>query len=345
MKKNVWRIPCLTFLLAACGMGAAPQAADDEMIRLVRVARPTLVRERLTIAATGVVRARREVPLSFSTPGQVVFIQVREGDMVSAGQLLARLESTHLSAEDIVARSELAKVQAEYKRQKFLYDGGWVAAPRIEAAQAALDAAESRVRSTQFDVSQAAMTAPGAGVVLTRHVEPNQVVSAGQPILTLAETSEGFVLRAPVTGKTVTRLQVGAAAEVTLEGFEGASFRGHILEIGAKGSSETGNFEVEIELPTVTGLRSGLVGNARLSTLDNGRSVMAIPALAIFDARADEGFVYVVQHGKAEARLVKIAGVDGSSALIARGLETGEWVIVSDIDRLRPGMAVRLHSQ
>ena len=356
--KRIFLAVAAALALSACGGGEAAEVAEAdapqeantaaEEPELVKVASPELVANTRTLNATGTLRARRETQLSFSAPGRVAALNVNEGDYVKNGALLARLDPAQVGSANVAAKAELDRAQAEYERQKYLFDRGWVTAPRIEAAEAALKSARAQVRSTEFDTRLARISAPVGGIVLTRHVEPNQIVAAGQPVVTLAETARGFVLRVPVTDRDLVSLTVGAPAMVTIDALGGKPIKGQISEIGALSNAQTGTFEVEVSVPNMRGLRSGLVGKVEIVLADGGASdrLIGIPAMAIFDARAGEGFVYLARErdGKLTAalQLVTIERIDGESALLSGGIAEGDRIIVSGIDRIKPNSAIRL---
>lgn len=332
--------------LSACGGAPTPHPDDDATSEalLVQSAPTSALQAAQTLMVTGTVRARSETVLSFTAPGRVQSINYDEGAKVSAGAVLARLDPSQVGAATAAAEAEVRRAEKEYNRQKFLFDRGWVTAPRIESAQAALDTARAQLRSASFDSARANITAPVSGTVLVRHVERNQIINPGEPIITLAESARGFVMRVPVPDRYLDRLTLGASADVKISAIEPQSMSGQVIEIGAQSDASTGTFLVEIALPARESLRSGLVGDATisLSRKASDDALITVPSLAVFDARAGEGFVYVETDGVAEAKLVTIDKVDGDATIISSGLGSGDRVIISDIERLRPGMPIRL---
>jgi RND family efflux transporter MFP subunit len=194
---------------------------------------------------------------------------------------------------------------------------------------------------TGFDLGLARLTAPGPGVILARPAEPGQIVSPGQQVLLLGDMAGGLVLRLPVADRDAARLKRGQAAAVLLPALPGPALNGIISEIGARGDDGSGTFRVEIRLPADPRLKSGLIGTAKLA-LAGQSGPLKVPTTAVFAARADEGFVYVLADGKAQQRLVGLGPVDDAGTVITRGLSAGEQVITTGIDRLRPGMAVQI---
>ena len=334
-------------VLAACGDSttATPTVAPAQPVRVVAV-QPVSGSAELEVAGT--VRLKRETPLAFNSPGRIASIDVREGDQVSAGQLLARLDTTALRANQASAAAEVVRAQAELKRSEDLFAKGWVAASSLEQARATAVAAQARERAAGFDVSLAVLHAPAAGVVLARPGEPGQIVAPGQPVLTIGEMNEGFVLRLPLADRDTARVRQGQAATVRIPALGPDALAATVSEVGARGDDGTGTFRVELKLPPDSRLASGQIGTARLvlGPAEPG-SPISVPATAVFSARADEGFVYVLdpQTRRVQQRQVMLGDVDAAGVAVTSGLQPGEQVVTTGVDRLRDGQVVELAGQ
>jgi len=331
----------LPLALAACARPApVPPAAEGIAVALA-AAVPAAGNDRLEIAGT--VRLKRETQLGFSTPGRIAAIAVLEGQTVAPGQMLARLDPTGLDAAMLSARAEAVRTEADRRRTATLLANGWVTRARMEGADAAATAARARVAATGFDARLGRIVAPVAGIVLRRAAEPGQIVAAGTPVLTLGETGSGYVLRLPVSDTALAGIHLGQPAEVMLPALSAAPVAATVGEIAARGDDRTGTFQIELRLAARPGLRSGLIGTARLAGTAAAAGPVAVPAGAVFGARADEGFVYVYRpDGTVAVRLVRLGAVDDRSVVVTGGLVAGERVARTGVDRLRDGMKVRL---
>ena len=299
------------------------------------------------LVISGTVRLKRETALGFNAAGRIAAITVREGDRVGSGQILARLDPTSLAAASASARAEVDRARADYRRLAGLFDKGWVTAPRVETARAAVAAADARVQQAGFDVGLATIRAPSAGVILRRPAEPGQIASPGQTVLILGEVAAGYVLQLPVADADLGRITRGQPAAVTIPALGSTAFAASVSEIGARGDAGTGTFRVELALPALPELRSGLIGSARLRLAPTASSGgVAVPATAVFGARADEGFVYVLDAAQSVVRLraVGVGPVGDTGVTITTGLRAGEQVVTSGAERLRDGMKVTLRA-
>lgn len=295
-----------------------------------------------TIEAAGTAALRKEIPLGFTTPGQVARVLVQEGDRVRRGQLLAVLDTTSVSASLEAADAEQDRAVAELGRLRQLYAQGWITKARLEAAEAAARSASANLSARRFSLDTARVVAPSDGIILTRGAEPGQIVDAGSPIVTLGDAASGFVLRVLLADRDAVRLRAGILAEVRFDALPDALLTGQVIEVGGRSDRGTGAFTAEIALPADQRLRSGLVGRARiLAPATGGSTRLVIPPTAIFAARADEGFVYVVDaQRRVKARQVMLGQLSPGGAEILSGLVRGETVVTSALDQLREGARV-----
>jgi len=324
--------------LGACGQQTAPVAPTVPQVRIAQVGGTTAPD---TITATGTVAWRRETSLGFTSAGRIATVAVNEGDIVSPGQLLAALDSTTVAAGVSAARAERDRAAAEYARSAKLLEQGWVTRPRVDTARATLAAAEANVRSTGFQSRNAAIVAPGSGVVLARLTDAGQVVAAGTPVLIVGEASGGRVLRLPLADRDAARLRVGAPATVRLAAVDG-EMTGSVIEIGGRADRATGTFIVEIGLPNDPRLRAGQIGSVSIIASGSGTPSLMVPPAAIFAPRAGQAFVFVADPSgkRVKLRRVSIGETTDSVIRVTGGLQRGEWVATSRLDRLADGMAI-----
>lgn len=334
-------VTILVLAFAGCGADPAPKAPQQPPeVRVVRVGFSNSAAE---VTAAGTVALRRETSLGFTSPGRVIRLAVNEGDRVQRGQLLAALDATTTASTLATARAERVRAQQEYRRSAALLEKGWVTRPRVESAEATLRAAEANERSAGFQSSNSRISAPGPGIVLSRLVEPGQVVDAGTPVIVLGEAASGYVLKLAVPDRDTARLAAGAPAQVSIGALGGEVITGSIIEIAGRADPATGTFMVEIALPADPRLRSGQVGTARIVAGGPVDRALAVPPGAVFAPRAGQGFVYVVDPAtrKVSARRVSLGETGDAAIRVTGGVRGGEFVAVSGVDRLKNGQTIR----
>jgi RND family efflux transporter MFP subunit len=342
--RGLWRLSGLALLgaLAACAASPEEKPKADAPLSIA-IAQVGAKAGLSTIDGAGTVALRRETGLGFTTPGQVAQVFVNEGDRVRKGQLLAILDTTQVSAGLSAAQAELTRAQGELSRSAALFKQGWVTRPRLDSAQAAVEAASATVRTRRFAANTARIVAPSNGTILARNIDAAQIVGEGTPVIVIGDDSGGYVLRVPFNDRDIGKIGRGSPASVRLDGLGGESFTGSVIEIGGRSDRATGSFIVEIALPADPRLRSGLIGQASVTaTAPLGPQQIIIPAGALLAARAGEGFVYVVADGDKRARLRKVtlAETTDGGVIVTSGINAGEWVAIASLDRLKDGQAV-----
>ena len=320
------------FVLAGCNApeGEANQTVEGPVVQVVEV-HPQLAAG--AVRASGLVGYKREPQLAFAAPGVVADIAVDAGDTVRRGQRLATLRRTSVGSNADEAALASANAERDLQRTQALFDQGFVSQARLDDARLAAE----RARASSV------LTAPANGVILRRSAEISQTVAAGAPIFVFGDTASGLVVRAPVASAEASRIQVGDTATMRIAG--AAPHQGRVTRVGAKGNEGTGAFEVEIEIASVDGLRSGTVAEVEVAA-SGGLAVapaIIVPTLSLLDARADQGVVFVVDaQGVARRRAVRTAGVTQEGVLVVEGLDAGDRVIAAGAAYVRDGESVRI---
>jgi RND family efflux transporter MFP subunit len=338
------RLLALVFVLGAVtGCSAGDQVAKPDEVPL-RVA-VTVVGQQAAatyIEASGTAALRKEIPLGFTSAGQIARVLVQEGDQVRRGQVLAVLDTTTVKASLEAAAAERDRAAAELARMRKLFAAGWITRSRLESAEASARSAAANFSARRFSLDTARVVAPADGIVLARSAEPGQIIDAGSPVVTVGDNASGFVLRVLLADRDAVRIRAGIRAEVRFDALPGEVQSGQVVEVGGRSDRGSGAFTAEIALPADPRLRSGLVGSARIAAPGvAGSARLVVPPTAIFAARADEGFVYVVDaQRQVRARRIALGPLAAGGAEVVSGLQPGETIVTASLDRLREGVRI-----
>lgn len=328
--------------------GAAPVASAPELPR-VTVIVPGRQAIASVISTTGSLAARREMPVGVAGEGGMVSrVLVEAGDWVSAGQTLATIErsvqvqeSAALDASITVARADAELAQAELDRAKQLVGRGFISKADVDRRTATRDAANARVRVAQAQLGQARarigrldIRAPAAGLILTRALEPGQIVGpSGTSLFRIARGGEMEML-ARVSEQDLARLRVGVPATVTPTGTT-TKFNGRIWQLSPVIDPATRQGTARIALAYNPALRPGGFANADIMS-----GTVDAPLLPESAVQSDDkgNFVYVVDAtGKVVRRDVKVGEVSDRGIAVASGLNGTEQIVLSAGAFLNPG--------
>ncbi len=338
---------------AAAGEASGAQAASKGSAPSVTVMTPGSSLVERVISSTGTLAARREMPVGVvGEGGQVVRVLVEPGQWVGAGQVLATVDravqtqqNAQLAAAVRVAEADARLTQAELTRAEALVDRGFISRADIERRTAQRDAAAARVRVAQAQLAENRartgrldIRSPAAGLVLTRTVEPGQVVGAGSGVLFRIARGGEMELLAQVGEADLALLSVGTRASVTPVGAS-RSFSGQIWQVSPVVDAQSRQGTARIALAYSPGLRPGGFAEARI--VAGAQRAPLLPESAVLNDE-DGSYVYVVDgQNKAQRRAVTAGAVNNEGVPIIAGLTGQERVVVSAGAFLDPGQEVR----
>ncbi len=336
---------------AAPAAGTAPAGKSGAM-PTVTVVVPGRQLTGTVISGTGSIAARREMPVGVAGEGGLVTrVLVEPGSWVGAGQVLAVVDRSvqsqtaeTLAAQVRVARADADLAQSELDRAKQLVSRGFVSAADIERRTATRDGAVARVRAAEAQLAETRarnnrldIRAPAAGLVLTRTVEPGQIVSSGSGVLFRIAQGGQLEMRAQLAEGDLARVTTGARAEVTPVGSTRA-FAGQVWQVSPVIDPSTRQGIARIALSYDSALRPGGFASARIHSGANSAPVL--PDSAVLSDNQGS-FVYILNdQDETVRRAVRIGEVSDAGVQIAEGLDGTERVVRSAGAFLNPGQKV-----
>jgi RND family efflux transporter MFP subunit len=368
MKPKLLLILSFAAFLTACNdtktVSAAPETVSGVQVGIVEGQPVPDVAE-----SVGTVHAAESAEVSAQMMGNILSINVREGDIVRRGQLLVVLDDAQPRAgldrsqaamtaadhEAQAAESEHALAQSTLKRFDMLYERKSVspqeyeevktralsAAARRDMAHAAQGQAKAAISQAQTVLEYTRVRAPFDGVVTERRMDPGALASPGMPIVTV-ESGGRFRLEAELDEQNLALARIGESVPVKIDALGTTALAGKIIQIVPAAHAASRSFTVKIELPQSLQLRSGLFGRAEFSR--GLRNVLVIPATSVIN-RGQMQSVYVVgSDGLASLRYVTLgAGRDGGIEVLS-GLTAGDRIVLTPGERDLGGKKIEARS-
>lgn len=332
------------------GADAPASAAQAPVVTVISPGRSTVSN---SVSATGSLAARVEMPVGVvGEGGAVTRVLVQPGDWVRAGQVLATVERSvqtqqvrSLAAQVEVNRADAKLAQAQLDRAKALVARGFISQADIDQRTATRDAANARVNVAIAQLAeQRARTgrldirAPAAGLVLTRAVEPGQIVSAGSAVLFRMAKDGEMEMLAQLSEGDLATIRPGNGATVTPVGGT-AQFAGRVWQVSPVVDSQTRQGIARIAIPYNPAIRPG--GFASATIVSGTGYAPMLPESAV---QSDEkgNYVYVVNgRDEVQRRDVKIGQVTDVGVAILNGLNGDERIVASAGAFLTPGQKVK----
>lgn len=301
---------------------------------LVRTATATTGPSVELVYATGFVEPEHPVTVSSRATAPVQDVLVDEGEVVTRGQALVRLDDSEQHALLAQAMADARGRTLAEQRVTTLFAQGWVTRAARDEAVSVAQAARAQVAALGARLDQMTIRAGISGIVLKRDVEPGDLATSGKALLELGDPASVRVT-ATIDERDVVRVRAGQAALLSTDALAGKVFRGLLSEITPGGDPDQRAFRVRIALEEGTRLPTGLTLEVNIITREHVAAVL-VPASAIAD-----GHVWLVRDGHATKRAVR-TGITGTDRVeILSGLAVGDNVIVNPPDGLADGDRVQ----
>ncbi len=325
------------------------------------------------VTATGYVQALNRTEIGVKIVGVVAKLNVAEGSVVKAGDVLMELESAdkrrELAADKAriamtVAKLESAKATAtdletQAKRNRALVETGAInqsivdeseqkalaARQMAHAAAAELEAAKATAEATAVALSYFTITAPISGRVITRPVQVGERVIE-QSLLELADMNS-LVIEVDVPEARLGMVKIGAPAEIVLDAYAGQRRRGEVVEIGSKVNRAKATVMVRVKfVDDTTGVLPEMAGRVSfLSQMPDPESMKQLAKLVVPKAavakRDGADVVFTVQDAVVRMQPVTLGAAFGDGFEIAGGLAAGTKLVRNPSSDLVDGQKIK----
>jgi HlyD family secretion protein len=322
----------------------------------------------IIVMANGVVKSIDRIEIKSKASGEIVELPVEEGDFISQGDLIARLdqkderaEVAQAQADFDIAMAELKQAQSTFERRNQLFQDNLIS--EEEQGQITLDLAVAKgkviqtsttLERTQERLSEAVVRAPIDGTILQKYVEEGQIiasgvsnVSGGTPIVDIADMSSVYI-ETGIDEIDIGKVQIGQLATVIAEAYPELKFNGTIVRIApeAKIEQNVTLFDVVVEVKNNDGkLKSGMNTRVEIEIVKKENVLLApVITMQIPDAKdlgdyqnreANIRAVLLKQEGKFILQIVEIGPSNFKQVIILAGIEEGSILGVPMASRLK----------
>lgn len=329
-------------VLAGCGVGEA-SVADQDAIQAatpvpVEVAHPYRSDIYATYETTAALGSDADAPVIARVSGELVELLVEEGDVVAAGQVLARLDGERLRLEMLAAKANVQNASRTYERNKDLHERGLISASMFEGLKYDLAALEASYELKQLNYDYSNIRATIAGVVSAREIKPGQNVNVGDVAFRITQTTE-LVAYLQIPQSQLPKFQAGHAATLQVASMPGVEFPASIVRISPTIDTRNGTFRATAIIQNEDGdLAPGMFGNFKIA-YEKHENALLVPSIALLDDD-EQASVYVVSGGEVVRRIVTTGIETNGKIEILGGLTENEEVVVIGQTGLRDGSKV-----
>jgi membrane fusion protein, multidrug efflux system len=356
--------PWAVFALLALGAchRQAPSAAPPALVLASPVHSYSGIGAGESIRYPAEAAARYSNAMSFRVAGKLIERNVRLGDSVHKGQVVARLDPVDAQKQAASAKAALdaadhrlvfAKQQLDRDQAQFAQN--LIAVNQLEQTQDAYAAAlaEHEQSAAQLVVARNnlqynTLVADHDGLITSENADTGQVVSAGQAVYGLAWAGDTDVILDAAAGD-LGRITVGQAASVTFPALPGRRFEARVREVAPAADPQSRTYRVKLTLAEPgPAVRFGMTGDATLSRAATAGNtareapVFKVPATAIFHHGKDPA-VWVIRptDSTLELRPITVGSYSERGTTVTGGLSDGDNVVLAGVHTVYAGQRVK----
>lgn len=352
LRAGVLALALAGLALGGCKGSGGGDAAGDEVkldkdgkpipkVEAVPVEVAKVTRKPISASYSGTANldAPGEAQVVAKTSGVMVQLLAEEGDMVVAGQVLARMDGDKVRLEAQRQLATVHKLENNYRRSKELAANKLVSVEASDQIRYDLESARASYELAKLELSYTNITAPITGVIAQRMVKPGNLIGLNAPVFRIVNNSHlEAVLSVPE--REMARLKSGLPLRMVVDAVPGKVFEGKVDRVSPVMDASSGTFRVVCRFENEPQLRPGMFGRIEV-VYDQRENALTVPRVALLE---DEGepAVYVVRDAKAHRVPVQLGYTNGEIAEVRSGLKEGEQVVTAGKVAIRDGSQVQV---
>ena len=308
----------------------------------------------VSLPLSGSLAPLNQATIKAKVSGEIRETTVQEGQQVSSGQVLLRLDAADQRARLTQQQAMLDEAQARLSmaskneansqallKQKYISQTAYDTTQNsVDLARASVKSAAAMVEIARIALADTVIRAPMAGIVSKRHVQAGEKVSPDMPVYTIVNLAQ-LTLEAPVPSAEIPRIKIGQEVRFKVDGFGARDFSGKVARINPTTESGSRAMLVYIAVDNGDGaLRGGMF--AKGSIVTERSSVAPMVPLTALRTEKHGTVVYAVVDNKVVEQSVTLGlrNEDEGYAEVKQGLAPGTRVIVAKLDGVKPGHGV-----
>lgn len=277
--------------------------------------------------------------LSFPVSGNIRKIYVNEGDRVSAGDLVACLDSRTAENALSAARASYERAVDGYERAKSVYEKGSMPEIKWIEVTSQRDQAAALYDIAMKNLEDCSLFSPADGVVSSVIAEQGMNIAAFSPVIGLIDPRAAEV-EIKVPESEITSISIGGPASVEIQALGKSGIHARVVSKGVTADPLSHSYKVRLSISDPQGVMPGMTCRVVFSGLGFSSSSFVIPGKSVSVSNDGRRYVWLVEDGRAVRRYVGIGGMTASGVMVVNGLEIGDAVVVEGMTKISEGMEV-----
>jgi membrane fusion protein (multidrug efflux system) len=329
----------LALVLTGCGEGNGDDEAKEETPAIpVETMTPSRGDIDAMYSGTAPIEAFADAIVIAKVGGEIREILVEEGDDVTRGQVLARLDGDRLRLEMQQAEANLRKLQRDFQRNVDLKSKGLISEGDFEKIQYEMEALQARFDLARLELGYTEIRAPITGTVSERFVKIGNTIDANAETFQVTSL-EPLVSYLHIPEREYRRIATGQAATIRIDALPNEAFDAIVARVSPVVDPDTGTFKITIEVSDPSRrLKPGMFGRVDI-VYDSREMVLQIPRSAVLE-EAGETAVFVINEDKAERRIIRTGYSEDGNVEVVEGLSDDDEVVIVGQSNLKNGSRV-----
>lgn len=281
--------------------------------------------------------------------GILTQVNVDEGDQVTKGQVLARIDDGGLSSQLAQLEAQAALAKTTYERQKRLWDQNIGSEIQYLEAKTNYESMQNSVNQLRSQIAKTVVKAPFSGVIDEVFTEEGEVVTPGASQLFRIINLNNMYVEADVPENYLSRIKKGTQVKVNISGIN-KEIEGKVTQVGNNIDPNNRTFDVQIAIPNSSGMiKPNQIATIKLNDY-TAENAVVVPESTIQKNALGESLVYILEAasdstGTAQKKVIETGYVYNDSIEVTKGLQKGQVLIVEGARNLRDGQEVKFRNQ
>lgn len=272
---------------------------------------------------SGVFESMNEVKVSADIQGKITRIFVKEGQKVSKGQSLLKMDDQMLQLQLNVLQTKLDGLKKDEARYLKLSNDDAIPAITLEKTQNAIATIEAEKQTIREQINKSTVRSPFNGVVSMKFCEVGGFASPATPLFEIINQSElKFVINVPEEDLYLFTDDQRYAIQTS---GKNEPITAQLSQVSSKGGMGN-SFKVEFQLDDSKGLKSKMIGELQFASNETKSDAISISSKAIIGSESNPE-IYVVSEGKAKRTPISILSRNGDVISVSGGIKQGDTIV------------------
>lgn len=281
--------------------------------------------------------------------GVLTTVNVKEGQRVSKGQVLAKIDDGGLSSQLAQLETQYELAKTTYERQQRLWDQQIGSEIQLLQAKTNMESTESSVKQLRSQLDKTTIRAPFSGVIDEIITEQGQVVGSGGQALMRIVSLDNMYVKAAVPESYMQSVTEGSSVKINLASID-TVVDGKISNVGNFINPTNRTFQVEVKIPnTEAKIKPNMMANLQINNYSKEEAI-TIPVIAIQESAAGEKYVYVLtdmedDEAKVIRTQIETGRKSGGFVEVLSGLSDNDVIVKEGALTLKDGITISIKSE